>query len=1109
MTTHRNYAVIDFETTGFGSTDRIVEIGVVLLNQNHEATGKWESLVQPQREIPNSFVHRISPSDLVDAPIFEEVAGELATILDGHTLVAHNAAFEARFLQKEFMRLGLEWPHFGAWIVDTQRLFRQKYPDESTTLAHALERVGITNRRPHSALADAEATAQLFATLASEGSNLLMSAAPLKLPPFDYPVGRNPLPRANVPAQAATSKGEWLARLSESVPRTAAGGAGNYRKTLTSALADKQLSKSEIAQLSSQAQADSLCTEDLLSIHEEFIRQLAIEAWLDGQITDEERETIIELNEQLGLPSELATELLTTPQQGVCDVGLQLSAGDRVTFTGQFDLPREEWEKRATAVGLNVGGVTKKSALLVAANPDSMSGKARKAREYSIPIVGEKTFAQLLQSLGGATEAESQDLSSSEPGVESTEFSHIFTWSTADADATDAEMTKTQQLARQWCVEYPTRPLKEISPQLASTTPIETQGSLKRSYSQWFARFPEPLTATVQDLQDLPGVGQHKLIAMVEAVILAAIDNSSAEMLVDIDRLNDVYVDEELGEATEEFLGLPEAPSINPTDLALYVGWLQLLHPDAALTDLPDSVKAEIPELLNQVEKAAPLATLFQRATDEVTAAAEGDARKIEIVKKRWVGEATLEEIGTEFGVTRERVRQLENQWRKNFNSHNELFQAITAELCTHLAPVRSVEEVRREFPALLMPAKDFDCTFGELFTAVGEKWTVRDGWVLEPSFDEDVSQKLSDLADDYGVVSLDELADSLGTSHELIEEFIVTNDKLRVLILDDKVLTKVGSYQDRAVSVLAISGEPMTAEEIMDSLGGGNFRSASNQFSVDPRLIRVSADQWALRDWGGEEFRNIASWIGERLDASEHTYSMSGDDSAEEVPAVPLDELLAEKERLRIAEASIRQYASLGEFETRDGMVFRRIDDSANVVEGDIEETRDVYWRGGSWQLLLTVNKDHLRGSGFPVPLGVAAYYGMEINGTVTLTSRLGEQFVRVNRLKQATISTMRRFLEQLGVDEGQRVWLKLGSDKSFDVTRALDEQLGLCGLELLYNFVGLDPQLIEPSEAVEDSLARVNEVLGLSPKAPRRRTVARFRHRRQDDIADLIQEL
>jgi DNA polymerase-3 subunit epsilon len=38
--------------------------------------------------------------------------------------------------------------------------------------------------------------------------------------------------------------------------------------------------------------------------------------------------------------------------------------------------------------------VTKKVALLVAADPDSLSGKAREARDYGIPIVGEAALAR-------------------------------------------------------------------------------------------------------------------------------------------------------------------------------------------------------------------------------------------------------------------------------------------------------------------------------------------------------------------------------------------------------------------------------------------------------------------------------------------------------------------------------------------------------------------------------------------------------------------------------------------------------------------------------------------------------------------------------------------
>lgn len=51
---------------------------------------------------------------------------------------------------------------------------------------------------------------------------------------------------------------------------------------------------------------------------------------------------------------------------------------------------RSDWEQDAAEVGLVPhGAVTKKVVLLVAADPDSLSGKARKARDYGIPVVTE------------------------------------------------------------------------------------------------------------------------------------------------------------------------------------------------------------------------------------------------------------------------------------------------------------------------------------------------------------------------------------------------------------------------------------------------------------------------------------------------------------------------------------------------------------------------------------------------------------------------------------------------------------------------------------------------------------------------------------------------
>lgn len=107
MMCRNKYAVLDFETTGFGSTDRIIEIGVVLLDKNLRVEETWDTLVQPERDSPNSFVHKIADEDVVGAPLFAGVSEKLAT------MVAHNASFEQRFLRQEFGRLGVIWPEYG------------------------------------------------------------------------------------------------------------------------------------------------------------------------------------------------------------------------------------------------------------------------------------------------------------------------------------------------------------------------------------------------------------------------------------------------------------------------------------------------------------------------------------------------------------------------------------------------------------------------------------------------------------------------------------------------------------------------------------------------------------------------------------------------------------------------------------------------------------------------------------------------------------------------------------------------------------------------------------------------------------------------------------
>ncbi len=102
-----SFAVVDVETTGFTNRDRVLEVAVVHAAADGTVTGTWSTLVNPDRDIPNTRIHGISAADVVGAPTFADIAGELADQLNGRVFVAHNAPFDTRLLAAEFGRLGL------------------------------------------------------------------------------------------------------------------------------------------------------------------------------------------------------------------------------------------------------------------------------------------------------------------------------------------------------------------------------------------------------------------------------------------------------------------------------------------------------------------------------------------------------------------------------------------------------------------------------------------------------------------------------------------------------------------------------------------------------------------------------------------------------------------------------------------------------------------------------------------------------------------------------------------------------------------------------------------------------------------------------------------
>ncbi|MCF2530460.1 3'-5' exonuclease [Yinghuangia soli] len=199
------FAVVDLETTGFspGRGDRIVEIGVVRIAGDGRVLREWTTLVDPGRGVGATQVHRITAADVAGAPRFADIAGELAALLAGAVVVAHNAAFEQRFLEAEFAAAGVDLPTLPA--LCTMRLAKATgLPVDDHKLGTCCAYFGLDFPDAHAALADARVTARLLPLLlrSAGAAALVLGAQPCEAPAYPAYQGRLRPRRGFEPAEA-------------------------------------------------------------------------------------------------------------------------------------------------------------------------------------------------------------------------------------------------------------------------------------------------------------------------------------------------------------------------------------------------------------------------------------------------------------------------------------------------------------------------------------------------------------------------------------------------------------------------------------------------------------------------------------------------------------------------------------------------------------------------------------------------------------------------------------------------------------------------------------------------------------------------------------------
>ena len=374
----KKFVVVDCETTGLGKHDRLVEVAAVTVDPDSlEIVDEYDTLINPERDMGPVNIHGVTASMVEAAPSFGEIAAALGARLDNAVLVAHNLAFDTRMIGLEYERADVGFDP-GAGICTLSRT-REK-------LILACERFGIALDHQHRALADARATASLLSHVLDDDA----SGQPAAVAMHGLKVNPRTLRR-----DASDKSGN--SNLARTVSRarypSSTDSVVQYLDMLDWVLDDLEIDDLERSAMTQLAEQLGLTPHQVQAAHEDYLSAIVAAARRDGVITQQEHEIILRVSDNLNLQRPEINVTSTSAGSG------EITPGQRVCFTGTavvggVNFGRTELEAIAARAGLQpVPSVSKKGCdLLVVADPSSMSGKAKKARDFAIPIMTVEEF---------------------------------------------------------------------------------------------------------------------------------------------------------------------------------------------------------------------------------------------------------------------------------------------------------------------------------------------------------------------------------------------------------------------------------------------------------------------------------------------------------------------------------------------------------------------------------------------------------------------------------------------------------------------------------------------------------------------------------------------
>lgn len=388
--TKPHYAVVDLETSALRPSDgRIIEVGIVHLDQGGSVTNRWETLVNPGDGVAGrADIHGIKAEWLAAAPRFEEVAGDIVERLRGRVVVAHNARFDTDWLESEFNRIAKPFGDYAALCtMDVARALG--LPTKLSRCASALGH----RFNHHTAVEDAEAAGRIVAAGLKAGMSGHEGGA---LSDEQLPQGLTPTGRVAIrqEAQEAVKPRPFLSEamlLADVLDEGHNSDDDAYLDVLERCLEDGFLDDDEQAELVGLASDLGLTHERALELHGELIDSLVEAALDDNTVTADERREIEQAAAWLNVDLDDWRARLKAARQRIKDAQERFQQelfGKTVAFVGRGGHPKDVREALASAHGIEPRTrLTKDTDIVAVGSADTDNKSTQGAANQGVPVM--------------------------------------------------------------------------------------------------------------------------------------------------------------------------------------------------------------------------------------------------------------------------------------------------------------------------------------------------------------------------------------------------------------------------------------------------------------------------------------------------------------------------------------------------------------------------------------------------------------------------------------------------------------------------------------------------------------------------------------------------